>query len=161
MTLQTIADAKDDKRHHAHVHHEPDVEVYELGSVYYARIEPRGEVFTSISLMGRPTRSGIEACTAEGNILAPCLPLETGATVHAEVSGQAEAAMINSIFSELRVEGSVIAPDLRVVAQQMSLERCLERRRDVEARAARVSNPRAKAGILRTAPICGPSLATK
>jgi hypothetical protein len=158
----TLADAKDGKRQRRHhTHAEPEVAVYELGSVYYARIEPRGETMTSIALMGRPTNGGVEACTPDPNIVAPCAPLESGPVVHDEISGHAEAEMINSIFSELRLEGSVVAPDLRAIAAAEETQKCLERRRDVEARAARVSNPRAKAGILRTAPTCGAPLASK
>ena len=153
-----IDDAKKGKRHHHHHELDPAIATYEIGSVFYVRIEPRGATMTSISAVGRPTRSGVEACTAD-HIDAPCEKLETGPDVHVEVAGFAEAETIHGVFSEMRVAGSVVGPDIEVEHARrqaaMTTQRCYERRREVEAAAARVSNPRAKAGILRTAPTCG------
>lgn len=152
-----IDDAKRGKRHHHHHEVNPAIATYELGSVFYVRIEPRGETMTSISAVGRPTRSGVEACTADP-IDAPCEKLETGPDVHPEVAGFAEAETIHGVFSEMRVAGAVVGPDIAVeqarMQANMTTQRCLQRRAEVEAAAKRVSNPRAKQGILRTMPVC-------
>jgi len=147
-TLDASAKGRE-RRHHHYV--EPNIETYELGSVYYVRIEPRGPTMTSISAIGRPTRNGIEACTHDPDLDAPCAPLESGPDVHPEIAGLAEAEMINSVFAELRLEGTVVAPDVQMAEAS---HRCWQRRREVEAAAARVSSSRARAGILRTAPVC-------
>ena len=137
--------------------HEPTIEHYDLGSVFYVRIEPRGETMTSISAVGRPTRDGVEACTNDP-IDAPCAKLETGGAVHHLVAGHSEAEIIHGVFSELRLAGSVVAPDLATMERQraanLANRRCWEIRREREAAAARVSNVRAKQGILRTRPNC-------
>ena len=154
-------DAAANKRPHYHREVQPHIEHYELGSVYYVRVEPRGPTMTSIAAVGRPTRSGIEACTGNNEIAGPCLPLETGPDVAPEVAGVVEAELIHGVFSELRLEGGVVSADPAIA---MAARRCWERRKEVIAAAARVSNPRAKAGIMRTAPNCEgapPSLAAK
>jgi hypothetical protein len=143
-------DAAKHKRPH-YQQYEPTLEHYDLGSVYYVRVEPRGQTMTSISAVGRPTRSGIEACTQDVETGTPCLPLETGPLVAHEVAGVVEAELIHGVFAELRLEGFVVSENPRVT---MGMRRCWERRKEVAAAAARVSNPRAKAGILRTAPVC-------
>ena len=145
-----------ERRHQ--VHHDPQIEEYEIGSVFYVRVEPRGETMTSISAVGRPTRSGVEACTNDV-IAAPCAPLETGPSVHNAVAGYAEAEVIHGVFSEMRVEGSVIAPAIAMQPSAtsrttMTMQRCLQRRVEVQTAADRVSSSRAKQGILRTMPDC-------
>lgn len=164
VAVSDVIDEIDAAKHdRPHYHHEvtPTIEYYELGSVYYVRVEPRGPTMTSISAVGRPTRSGIEACTADSEPGTVCLPLETGPRVAHEVAGVVEAQLIHSVFAELRLEGNVVSANPQVM---MASRRCWERRKEVIAAAARVSNPRAKAGIIRTAPICDgepPSLASK
>jgi hypothetical protein len=139
------------KRHANLIYQEPTIETYELGSVYYVRVEPRGPTMTSIAMVGRPTRDGVEACTPDTELHAPCAPLESGPRVQNEIAGLVEAETINAVFAELRLEGSVVAPDVQYAEAQ---DRCWVRRREVIAAAARVSNPRAKTGIMRTAPVC-------
>ena len=155
IAVGDIVEAVDDAKHkrpHRHHHYEPSLETYELGSVYYVRVEPRGETMTSIAAVGRPTRSGIEACTNDGDEIAgPCLPLKAGPMVAPEVSGFAEAELINGVFAEIRLEGNVVSADPEVT---IGMRRCLERQREVFAAAARVSSQRAKKGILRTRPVC-------
>lgn len=152
-------DAAKDQRPANFIDKEPTIETYELGSVYYVRVEPRGETMTSIAIIGRPTRDGMEACTPDPDLHAPCAPLESGPRVQNEIGGFVEAETINAVFAELRLEGSVIAPD---VQRAEEYHRCWQRRRDRIAAAARVSDPRAKAGILRTAPPCEePALAKR
>lgn len=162
IAVGEIAEALDHKKRHHHHHHRyrQTIEEYELGSVFYVRVEPRGETMTSISVVGRPTRSGIEACTGDIGVDAPCAPLETGPIVAHEVAGIVEAELINGVFAELRLEGSVVSADPHVT---MQMRRCWQRQREVTAAAARVSNPRAKEGILRTRPVCAgtPPLAAR
>jgi hypothetical protein len=160
MATAEIAEAfTDDREGDPHHEHEPTIEHYEIGSVFYVRLEPRGEM-TSIAAFGRPTNNGVEACTADPDVVAPCAKLEAGPTVYPEIAGFAEAEVIHGVFSELRLIGLVVAPDLEVA---VASRRCWERRRDIERRAARVSHPRARAGIMRTAPTCdvGEPLARK
>lgn len=130
---------------------EPTIETYELGSVYYVRVEPRGETMTSISAIGRPTRNGFEACTPDPGLYAPCVPLAAGPSVQDDIAGFAEADMINGVFAELRLEGLVVAPDVQLADAN---HQCWQRRRRVEAAANRVSNPQAKKAIMGTAPVC-------
>jgi hypothetical protein len=151
-------DAAKDQRPANFIDKEPTIETYELGSVYYVRVEPRGTTMTSIAMVGRPTRNGMEACTADPELHAPCAPLESGPRVHAEIAGFVEAETINAVFAELRLEGSVVAPDVQYAEAQ---HRCWTRRREVIAAVQRVSDPRAKAGIMRTAPVCEPTLAKR
>lgn len=123
------------------------VEQYQVGSAFYVRVESRGDAATWISAVGRPTRDGVEACTAD-QIDAPCTKLEG----HDEdVAGTAEAEVIDGVFGELRRAGLVTSADPAIAE---SARRCQERRREYETRAAHVSDPRAKAGILRAAPHC-------
>lgn len=155
-TVEVIEAAKRGREYHPR-RIDPAIEHYELGSVFYVRVEPRGETMTSIAAIGRPTRSGVEACTADVELSAPCAPLETGPGVHHEVAGVVEAELITGVFAELRVGGAVIAPDIHIMTAS---RRCWERRREVTAAASRVSNSRAKAGILRTAPVCDAAAAS-
>jgi hypothetical protein len=151
-------DAAKDKRPANFVDNPPTIETYELGSVYYVRVEPRGTTMTSIAMIGRPTRDGMEACTPDPDLHAPCAPLESGPKVHNEIAGFVEAETINAVFAELRLEGSVVAPDVQYAEAQ---QRCWTRRREVVAAAARVSDSRAKAGIMRTAPVCDEPVARR
>lgn len=148
--VEDLEASKKGREPRAH-YHEPTIETYDLGSVFYVRVEPRGETMTSISAIGRPTRDGVEACTADPELDAPCAPLASGPDVHPDIAGLAEAELIDSVFAELRLEGSVVAPDVQVAEAN---HRCWRRQREVLAAAARVENPRAKANILRTAPNC-------
>lgn len=150
--------AREQRRYPVYIEQAPTIETYELGSVFYVRIEPRGSTMTSISMIGRPTRSGMEACTADPELRAPCAPLESGPDVQREIGGFVEAETINALFAEMRLEGSVIAPDVQHAEQQ---QRCWQRRREVFAAAAKVSSERARAGILRTAPRCASEAVAK
>ncbi len=69
------------------IEHEPRLETYELGSVYYVRVEPRGPTMTSIAIIGRPTRNGMEAWTPDPDLHAPCAPLQSGPEVVDEIAG--------------------------------------------------------------------------
>lgn len=166
VAVANIADAFDNsteaelRRLRREVTYQPTIAHYDLGSVFYVRVEPRGETMTSISAVGRPTRDGVEACTPDA-IDAPCAKLSTGPAVHHHVAGFAEAEVIHGVFSELRLGGTVVAPDVETMAAN---RRCWEIRREREKAAARVSSAKAKAGILRTAPRCdagAPSIAAK
>ena len=156
VAIADVADALENSKEarrrtrERHYHHEPTIEHYDLGSVFYVRVEPRGETMTSISAVGRPTRDGVEACTAD-EIDAPCAKLETGGAVHHQVAGYAEAEIIHGVFSELRLSGAVVAPDIQTMAVN---RRCWEIRRERELAASRVSSAKAKEGILRTRPNC-------
>ena len=166
VAIADVADAFDNskeaemRRLRRELTHRPTIEHYDLGSVFYVRVEARGETMTSISAVGRPTRDGVEACTPDA-IDAPCAQLEAGPSVHHQVAGFAEAEVIHGVFSELRLGGTVVAPDIITMAAN---RRCWETRREREKAAARVTSAKAKAGILRTAPKCdagSPSLAAK
>ena len=150
-----LSESEKERRHHHHYHveNEPTIATYEIGSVFYVRVEPRGTTMTSIAAVGRPTNHGIEACTGDA-IAAPCQQLETGEAVHGEVAGFAEAETIHGVFAEMRVGGSVVAPDLKAMASMEDQRHCWALRHEKEQAAARVSDPRAKAGIMRTAPTC-------
>jgi hypothetical protein len=154
VITEALAEADTKGKRHHHHHHEPTIATYELGSVYYVRIEPRGETTTSISAIGRPTNRGIEACTGDRELDAPCVPLEAGPDVQPEIAGVVEAEVISGVFAELRLEGSVIAPDETEIQAIANTRRCWERRNEHSRLAARVTDPKAKAGIMGAAPKC-------
>jgi len=74
--------------------------------------------------------------------------------VHGEVAGFVEAELINGVFAEMRLQGSVVAPDVHEVEVAEASRKCWAQRREKERAAARVSDSRAKVGIMRTAPNC-------
>jgi hypothetical protein len=149
-TLENTEESRHRREMRALTYQGPAIEHYDLGSVFYVRVEPRGETMTSIAAVGRPTRDGVEACTNDP-IDAPCAKLASGGAVHHQIAGYAEAEVIHGVFSELRLAGAVVAPDIVTMARD---RRCWQIRREREAMAARVSSAKAKAGILRTRPTC-------
>lgn len=143
------------QHHHYRYDHVADVAI---GSVFYVRVEPRGATATSIVAIGRPTKNGQEACTPDPEIPWPCNRIVAGDTLYPEVAGVVEAEVIEGVFSELWLSGDVVSPDPAVLRAQhaahLANQRCLERKRDLEALAGRVSDPRARAAILGAAPTC-------
>jgi hypothetical protein len=130
--------------------------------VFYVRIEPRGETTTSIAAIGRPMKEGKEACTADPDLEWPCEELSGGGRYWGEVDGFAEAEVVQGVFAELRLSADVIAPEPAIAkAPQIDEAKCLARGRELRALANRVSDPRARAGILGTAPKCTGTVAAK
>lgn len=148
-------DPKPDDEHYHH-HHPPRTEQVEVGSVFYVRLEPRGETATSIHAVGRPMADGSEACTADA-LPAACKTLHHGDVAVSEVSGVAEAEVVEGVFAELRLQGDVVWPPVPTAEERtatIALGKCRARQRELRELAAKVSDPRARAGILRTSPRC-------
>jgi hypothetical protein len=145
---------------HAHYHDRPPhTEDITVGSVFYVRIEPRGETATSIMAIGRPMKDGREACTADPDLATPCEPLSGGEPYWQEIGGFAEAEVVEGVFAELRLQADVVSPDPAITeaaaASSIDQTRCLARRRELQDLARRVTSARARAGILGAAPTCG------
>lgn len=159
-TLETYDAVKHGRPVHDHDHHdvhERETTWIDLGSVFYVRLTPQGAA-TAIDAMGRPTRNGVEGCTTDPDIAAPCVDLYVGKLDYHRIDGGAEAEVIEGVFSELRLQGGVLSPDPALAdaagARAAAIEDCRERRRNMAALWARVSDPRARAQIARSAPKC-------
>lgn len=160
-TLETYDAVKHGRPVHDHDHHayarERETTWIDVGSVFYVRLKAQGEA-TAIDAMGRPTRNGVEGCTTDPDIAAPCTDLYVGKLDYHRIDGGAEAEVIEGVFSELRLQGGVLSPDPAIAdaagARAAALADCRERRRNMAALWARVSDPRARAQIARSAPKC-------
>lgn len=139
-------------------HRETRYEHVTVGSVFYVRVEPRGETVTSIRAIGRPMKDGLEACTSDPELATPCEPLYGGEPYWREIGGFAEAEVIEGVFAELRLTANVISRDPAIAIAD---GKCMARRRELQELAGRVSDPRARAGILGSAPSCGAALTAK
>jgi len=156
--LEAYDRARDGRRPHYH-ERRTRTEDIAVGSVFYVRIEPRGETATSIMAVGRPMANGEEACTDDPDLGAACEPLFGGDSYWQEIGGFAEAEVVEGVFAELRLSAEVISPAPAIAkaatASSLTEARCLARRRELQELARRVTSPRARAGILGAAPTCG------
>ena len=122
------------------------------GSAFHVRVEPLTDGTSHIKIVGRTVRRGIELCTDDTDVAAPCDPKQGMAF---EPPGEKEAELIEEVFAELRLRGLVIAPARPLtIAERGEYRKCLQRRRDQVALANRVSSSQARASIMRAAPRC-------
>jgi len=132
-------------------HYHPEIDVT-YGSAFYVRLESRGPATTWIAVIGRPIREGAELCTADPEIAGPCIQNDR---LLSELAGVAEADVVVSVFTELRLRGVVISPDPTptIVARQ-ELVRCQTRRQEQMALASRITNSKARANVVAALPKC-------
>jgi hypothetical protein len=138
------------------VYHVPEVADMTYGSAFWVRIEPRGTTGRSnITMVGRLIRNGAELCTSDVHLPGPCSQNEDALS---EAPGAAEAEVIQGVFAELRLGGSVITPDTRPTYEQVAagdhLTACRARRAEQMALAERIPNLKARVNVLNALPVC-------
>jgi len=149
-TDEEVTHGRPSRHHHGHDRYYERTEQIEVGSVFYVRFEPRGDA-TAVYAIGRPTKNGRDGCTSDPDLDAPCAELDAHGEYYRHIDGTAEAEVIEGVFAEQRLHGGVAAAASATTAAG---ERCLARRRELADLARRVSDPRAREGILRTSPAC-------
>jgi hypothetical protein len=81
----------------------------DVGSVFYAWVSPT-EAGSTVSVLGKPTLSGVEPCTHDGVTL-PCSQIITNQIfVEAHLSAHLEVEVAHGVLSQLALEGYALGP---------------------------------------------------
>jgi hypothetical protein len=125
------------------------------GSAFWVRIEPTADGKSNVSIVGRVIRNGVELCASDVKLPGACVDNDDALT---EAPGAAEAEVVQGVFGEMRLGGSVMTPDVRPTYEQVAsnevLDKCRERRAEQMALAMRISNLKARANVLGALPVC-------
>jgi hypothetical protein len=125
------------------------------GSAFWVRIEPTADGKSNVSVVGRLIRNGAELCASDAKLPGPCVDNEDALT---EAPGAAEAEVVQGVFAEMRLGGSVMTPDTRPTYEQVAsnegLAKCRARRAEQMELANRISNVKARANVLGALPVC-------
>lgn len=81
---------------------------FDLASAYYVFIVPRASGHAAVGIIGRPVYEGDELCTPDLSLAADGCTRRYGSRSHErELDGRAEAELVNSVWTELRMRGVV------------------------------------------------------
>lgn len=118
-----------------------------VASVFTATLRPRADGTTELDLAGKPTVDGGDAY-----VYAPV------AVSDSDVSGQEEAAVVQSVLAELGDSGKAVPTTNTAVEspaqEQAQLDSCLAQRKAILDRAEQVQNLETRGKLLQSAPEC-------